>query len=146
MEIHHAMIVRSSPSRLYQALTQQRELQVWMDAPTMAIPEVGSIIEFQYDQGRRTMKMEISHLDVDKQVKWRVIQALWSNEAVDQTITWTLSMVEDSTLVDFRMEGWKSHDAAFASISYKWALFMVRLKISMGDTREIASLLSIDAN
>ena len=146
MEIHHAMIVRSSPERLYRALTQEADLQVWMDAPTITNPEVGSIVEFRYDQGRRTMKIEITYLDVTKQVKWRVIQALWSNEAVDQTITWTLSPIEDSTLVDFHMEGWKPNDAAFASLSYKWALFMVRLKISLGDVREIASLLPIEAN
>jgi len=51
---------------------------------------------------------------------------------------------EDSTGVDFRMEGCLQDDETYASVSYKWASFMMRLKIYMGDTREIASLAPIE--
>jgi len=50
---------------------------------------------------------------------------------------------ESSTPVDFRMEGWLQDDDVYASVSYKWASFMVRLKIYMGDTREIATFLPV---
>jgi uncharacterized protein YndB with AHSA1/START domain len=140
MDIHHAMIVRNQPERLYEALTQQRDLEVWMDAPTTAKPEVGSRIEFQYDQGQRTLKMEIIALEENKRVKWRAIRPFWSNDTVQQVITWTLIPYESNTLVDFRMEGWTQDSDTYASLSYKWASFMMRLKIYMGDTREIASL------
>ena len=69
MDIHHAMIVRNKPQRLYRALTEARDLEVWMDAPTIANPDVGSTIELRYDQGQRTLKMEITHLEANKQVK-----------------------------------------------------------------------------
>src|ERR1044071_514949 len=144
MDIHHAMIVRNTPGRLYQALTQPRDLEVWMDAPCIGDPQVSSTIEFQYDQGRRTLKLQIIHLEEKKQVQWRVIQPIWPNEAGQQDITWTLIPYEDSTMVDFRMEGWLEDDGTYASVSYKWASFMMRLKIYMGDTREIASLLSVE--
>ena len=52
MDIHHAVIARNKLERLYEALTQPRDLEVWMDAPTLASPEVGSTAEFRYDQGR----------------------------------------------------------------------------------------------
>src|SRR5215213_7859562 len=122
MDIHHAMMVRNTPERLYQALTQQRDLEVWMDAPTLARPEVGSTIEFQYDQGQRTLKMEILHLEENKQVKWRVLTPFWSNGMVDQVVIWTLTPYEGSTLVDLRMAGWPQDDDAYASVSYKWAM------------------------
>lgn len=51
MDIHHAMMVHNESERLYEAITQQSDLGVWMGAPTLARPEVGSTIEFQYDQG-----------------------------------------------------------------------------------------------
>ena len=140
MDIHHAMIVRNQPERLYEALTQEHDLAIWMDAPTIAQPEVGSVIEFQYDQGQRTLKMEIIELEENKRVKWRAIQPFWSNDTVQQVITWSLIPYESSTLVDFRMEGWTEDDDTYASLSYKWSSFMMRLKINMGDTREIASL------
>lgn len=140
MDIHHAMIVRNWPERLYEALTQQDDLEIWMDALATAKPEVGSIIEFQYDQGQRTLKLEIIDLEANKKVTWRPIQPFWSDKPVQQSITWTLTPYESSTLVDFRMEGWTQDDDTYASLSYKWASFMMRLKIYMGDTREIASL------
>jgi len=140
MDIHHAMIVRNQPERLYQALTQQDDLAIWMDAPTSARPEVGSQIEFQYDHGQRTLTMEVIHLEMNKAVKWRAIQPFWSDAPVEQILTWTLIPYENSTLVDFRMEGWPQDDGAYASVSYKWASFMMRLKIYMGDTREVAGL------
>jgi uncharacterized protein YndB with AHSA1/START domain len=141
MDIHHAMVVHNQPDRLYEALTQAHDLQVWMGAPTLARPEVGSVIEFQFDQGQRILKMEIVGLEDGKLVRWRVIQPVWPMEAPEQIVTWTLSSFAGSTMVDLRMEGWPQDDDVYASVSYKWASFMVRLKIYMGDTREIDSLL-----
>jgi hypothetical protein len=37
MDIHHAMVVHNQPDRLYEALTQPRDLVVWM------IHKVGSV-------------------------------------------------------------------------------------------------------
>lgn len=144
MDIHHAMMVHNKPDRLYKALTRQSDLEVWMGAPALAKPEVSSMIEFQYDQGQRTLKMEVTLLEAGKQVQWRVIQPVWPIEAADQVVTWTLIPYESSTLVDFRMQGWPQDDDVYASVSYKWASFMMRLKIYMGDTREIATFLPVE--
>ena len=112
-----------------------------MGAPTVARPEVGSVLEFQFDQGQRKLIMEVTRLEAGKQVQWRVIQPIWPLEGADQVITWTLSPYEDKTLVDFRMEGWPQDDDIYASVSYKWASFMMRLKIYMGEMKEIATFL-----
>ena len=144
MHIHHAMVVHNQPDRLYEALTQPRDLAVWMGAPTLARPEVGSVIEVHFDQGQRILKMEITGLEGGKLVRWRVIQPVWPIEAAEQIITWRLLPFEGSTLVDFRMEGWPQDDDTYASVSYKWASYMVRLKISMGDTRELATFLPVE--
>jgi len=145
MDIHHAMIIRNTlPDRLYGTLTQARDLEVWMGAPTLARPEVGSTIEFQFDQGQRILKMEVTRLEVGEVVEWRVIQPVWPIDEVNQIITWTLIPYEGSTLVDFRMNGWPQDDDVYASVSYKWASFMMRLKLYMGDTRELATFLPTD--
>jgi len=87
MDIHHAMMVHNKPDKLYEAITQQSDLEVWMGAPTLAKPEVGSIIEFQYDQGQRALKMEVTRLETGKQVQWRLIHPVWPVDAADQVIT-----------------------------------------------------------
>jgi uncharacterized protein YndB with AHSA1/START domain len=141
MNIRHAMIVHSRPDRVYAALTRQQDLTVWMGAPTLARPAVGATIEFQFDQGQRTLKLEVTGLAPGQQIRWRVLQPVWPGDAVDQTITWSLTPYDNSTLVDFRMTGWPEDDDIYASVSYKWASFMMRLKIYLGDTREIATFL-----
>ena len=85
MDIHHAMMVHNKPQRVYEALTQQSDLEVWMDAPTLARPEVGSTIEFQYDQGQRTLKMEVTRLEAGKQVQWRVTQPIWESNSTTRS-------------------------------------------------------------
>lgn len=142
MDIHHAMIVRNKPGRLFEALTQPGDLEIWLGAPSLARPEVGTTVEVQFDQGRRTLKLEVIGLQAGNLVQWRVLQPVWPTNAVEQVITWTLlTPYENSTLVDFRMEGWLVDDDTYASVSYKWASFMMRLKIHLGDTREIATFL-----
>ena len=99
------------------------------------------MIKFQYDEGQRTLKMEVITLEAAKQVQWRVGQPIWESDATDQVVTWTLIPYDSSTLVDFRMEGWPKDVDTYASFSYKWVSFIVRLKIYMGDTREIETFL-----
>jgi hypothetical protein len=145
MDIHHAMVVHNQPRRLYEALTLLPDLAVWMDAPTEGVSLVGSVIEFQHDHGQRILKLAITDLEDSKLVRWRVVQPVWPSDTAEQFITWTLRPFHGSTLVDFRMDGWARDDDTFASVSYKWASFMVRLKVYMGDTREMATFLVVGA-
>lgn len=143
MDIHHAMIVHKSPERVYTALTQPADLEVWMDAPTTTRPEVGAAVEFQFDQGQRTLELEITRLKAGKLVEWGVVQPMWPGDYSDQLITWTLAPYETNTLVDFRMTGWKQDDGVYASVSYKWAAFMTALKMYLGEPRDIAAFLPV---
>lgn len=147
MDIHHAMVVHNQPDRLYAALTQPHDLTAWMGAPTLAQPAVGSVLEFHFDEGQRILKVEIVGLEEGKLVRWRVIQPVWPMvEATEQIVTWALLPFYGSTLVDLRMTGWPQDDDTYASVSYKWASFMVRLKVYMGDRREIATFLPKEEN
>jgi len=139
MNIHHAMIVRCLQDRVYEALTRQDELAIWMGVPNQAQPHVGYQIEFHYAGGQRIFAVEITRLDPGKQVQWRIIQPIWETQAVNQMVTWTLEPYENSTLVDCIMDGWPAEDEAYPSVSFKWATFMMRLKIFLGDLREFTN-------
>ena len=144
MDIHHANIFHTSPDRVYNALTQPCDLTEWMGAPALARLEVGSPIEFNYNQGQRVLMMCITRLEPDRLVQWQVTKPMWPGDYPDQLITWTLSPYENSTLIDFRMSGWPQDDDVYASVSYKWASFMLRLKIFVGDTRDINTFLPLE--
>lgn len=131
------MMVRTRPERVYAALTQASELQVWMGAPVVGEAIVGSDLEFQFDQGQRILRFKVIRLEPGQLVEWQVLQPAWPRVVGEQVITWRLSPYEATTLVDMRMAGWPTDDDVYASVSYKWASFMVRLKIYMGDAREL---------
>lgn len=153
MDIHHAMIVRASPEQVFAALTRSEELSIWMAAPVMIEPPgqaaVGSIVEFQYGRGpkpehtRRPLIVQVTGLELQRLVRWQINQPVWPQEQTvpPQVIHWSLLPYETSTLVDLRMEGWLEDDDTFASVSYKWASFMMRLKMYLGDLREIVDML-----
>lgn len=153
MDIHHGMAVRAAePERLYKALTRQDDLAAWMGVPTLARPEVGSLVEFRINQGKSIMQMEVIRLEADSLVQWRQIRPIWQTASgvsmPDPMITWTLSTPwESGTLVDFRMGDWLEDGEAYSSNSFKWASLMLRLRIYMGDTRDVIDLIRfISAN
>jgi uncharacterized protein YndB with AHSA1/START domain len=147
MDIHHGMAVRGAqPERLYKALTRQDDLAVWMGVPTLARPEVGSLVEFQADQGKFIMQMEVIRLEADSLVQWRQIRPIWQTVSgvsmPDQMITWTLSTPwESGTLVDFRMGDWLEDEEPYSSNSFKWASLMLRLRVYMDDIRDVVDLI-----
>ena len=147
MDIHHGMAVRGAqPERLYKALTRQDDLAVWMGVPTLARPEVGSLVEFQVDQGKFIMQMEVIRLEVDSLVQWRQIRPIWQTVSgvsmPDQMITWTLSTPwESGTLVDFRMGDLLEDEEPYSSNSFKWASLMLRLRVYMDDIRDVVDLI-----
>jgi uncharacterized protein YndB with AHSA1/START domain len=128
MEIHHAMMVRSSPDKVYAALTQQSGLAAWLTIKTIAAPSIGSINEFWFDGGKRILKVEVQALTPDCQVVWRLVQGIPPWEALRAETIWTLTPADGSTIVDFRQDGWPASDDVYASVSYKWATFMTSLK------------------
>lgn len=146
MVIHHDMIVRTSPERVFHALTQPKDLSTWMAAPTAIDPPgqaaVGSVIAFQYGP-QRSLIVQVTAVEMGRLLRWQISQPMWQRNQPElpQTATWTLTPYESSTLVDLRVDGWDEEEEAYASVSYKWASFMMRLKMYLGDLREIVDML-----
>lgn len=149
MDFHHGMIVRTHQERVYQALTQAGHLSVWMAAPVSVEPpgliEIGSIITFDYSQGQdpgRSLIARVRELIPGKLIRWEMERTVWQMPSgAPQAILWTLNDYAGSTLVDVRVGAWPGDDETYASVSYKLASFMMRLKIYLGDLREIEDML-----
>jgi uncharacterized protein YndB with AHSA1/START domain len=145
MDIHHAnMIHNVLPERVYEALTEASELEKWWGVPTTAQAEMGSIFEFQFPGQQHGLRFEITRLEEGRLVQWRVLQPVWPMEpGIEQVVTWTLEPYETSTLVDLRVEGWSQDAYVYANVSYKFATYMFKLKVYLGDTREIEPILPL---
>lgn len=141
MDIHHEYIIHNTPTRVYQALTDTADLAVWLGAPVSGKVAPGEVIAIDFERG--PMQLEISALEEGRQVQWRVIRPMWPMEGIhqEQVVTWTIEPYEVNALVSLRMSGWPRDDGVFASVSYRWANFMFRLKVYLGDEREIEGLM-----
>jgi uncharacterized protein YndB with AHSA1/START domain len=145
MDIHHQGLIRNiSPVSVYAALTQPDDLGVWWGAQVITRPEVDSTLEMKFGGGQRVLKCDIVRLEEGKLVQWRVTQPVWQiDPGTEQIITWTLQPYETSTIVDLRMDGWPQDSESYAQTSYKLATFLFRLKVFLGDTREIDAIITL---
>jgi uncharacterized protein YndB with AHSA1/START domain len=129
MDIQHAMMVRAGQQNIYKALTEGAELSAWFGPECIAEPRVGSPVEVNFkDRHGYTLKFEVTELEPDSRVIWKVIQAIPSWDDFPSTLTWTLLPYESSTIVHLRHSGWPEEHEAYPSVSFKWAEFMIALR------------------
>jgi uncharacterized protein YndB with AHSA1/START domain len=60
MEILHEMLARTTPEIIYAALTDQSGLASWFTTDARAEAKIGSLVEFKFDRGERTLRVEIT--------------------------------------------------------------------------------------
>lgn len=129
MDILHAMMVRSTPQKIYQALTEQEGLSGWFGPECRAETRVGSLVEIYFhNRHHYSLKFEITDLEPGSRVVWKVTQAIPSWDDFPSMLTWTLYPYESSTIVHLRHSGWPEGHEAFPSVSFKWAEFMIALR------------------
>jgi uncharacterized protein YndB with AHSA1/START domain len=122
----HELITSATPETVYQALTEQAGLTAWLCLDTSAEPRAGSTAEFRFDRGM--IQVEITQLEPNRKVVWKLLQGMPGWEKQSGLITWRLAPAESGTLVRFSHSGWETTEGAYASVSYKWALFMTGLR------------------
>jgi uncharacterized protein YndB with AHSA1/START domain len=127
VEIVHELIVRVSPEKAFQALTEAVELASWFAADIVAEPIVGSVAEFRFDQG--IIRVEVTALESERKVAWKVLQGL-SSWPDDGEIVWDIKTnpFGEGTMIHFRHSGWVTMEDAYPSVNFKWAWFIAKMK------------------
>jgi uncharacterized protein YndB with AHSA1/START domain len=128
MEILLEYATRIGVETIYRALTEQTGVASWFTTDTVVEPVVGSVAEFRFDGGKRRIRVEITELEPDRKICWKLLEHSWDWECMDSMITWELTPVEWGTLVHFSHGGWETNEGAFPSVAYKWATFLTSLK------------------
>src|SRR5512138_3157314 len=72
-EIWHEMIIKASPSEIYQALTDVKKLAHWWTTQTQGESVVGKKLEFWF-YGEWLKEMVVTTLKVDELVQWRATE------------------------------------------------------------------------
>lgn len=124
-EIRHNVIIKTTPEKVYEAITTQEGLANWWAKQTIAKPEIGFVNIFTFGTFRNEMK--VTMLNPNKKVEWKCINSI--EEWIDTNILFDLEEKEGHTLLRFTQSGWRAVTDTFAGCNYDWGRFMTSLKL-----------------
>ncbi|MFE9104461.1 SRPBCC family protein [Actinomadura geliboluensis] len=122
--LHRIGVERSSPERVYDALTTLDGLSGWWTEKTSGETGAGGVIEFRFAAGGFDMK--VAELVPARRVRWEVVDG--PPEWVGTSVRWDLRQDGDYTIVLFEHEGWREPVEFMHHCSTKWATFLMSLK------------------
>jgi uncharacterized protein YndB with AHSA1/START domain len=125
-EIWHEMIIKASPSELYQALTDVKKLAHWWTTETQGESAVGKKLEFRF-YGKFLKEMVVTTLKVDELVRWRATER-GDPDWVNTEIEWKIFREDDKTFLHLRHSKWREDAKMFPRTSMHWVLFLLSLK------------------
>ena len=124
-DILHRVGIKSSPDRVYQALTTREGLAGWWTTNTQGDgSRVGGALQFRFVAGGFDMKVVEVHAAT--RVLWEVVDG--PKEWIGTKVSWELRQDGDYTIVLFQHQGWKEPVEFMHHCSTKWAVFLMSLK------------------
>jgi uncharacterized protein YndB with AHSA1/START domain len=123
-DILHRLAIKTTPEKVYEAVSTQDGIKSWWCKNTIAKPEPGFMNIFTFGEFRNEMK--VSELSPNKKVAWECINSI--EEWIGTNISFELEEKNGKTVLRFTHGGWKAATDMFASCNYDWAVFLKSLK------------------
>lgn len=122
--IRHYLPIKSTPEKIFNAITTEEGLKSWWAKQTVAKPEVGFVNVFTFGKFRNEMK--VTEIVPNQKVEWACVNSI--EEWVGTTLSFDLEEKDGKTILRFSHSGWKTATDTFAACNYDWAQFMKSLK------------------
>jgi uncharacterized protein YndB with AHSA1/START domain len=124
-DIIHAIGIKTTPERLYEAITTQKGLAAWWTPGTKAEPRVGGVNEFKFDG--TTVKFQVEALEPLHRVVWSTVEV--PSDWDGTQVTFDLTPDGDVVYLRFSHTGFASTDGGFGMTSYSWAQYLRSIKM-----------------
>lgn len=132
--IIHRIGIKSTPAKVYQAVSTIEGLAQWWTEETSGDDRVGGKITFRFrtDTGdvKGEMTMQVQELNPEKSVRWRCTAG--PEEWIGTDVTFDLSQQDDQCIVIFGHRNWREAVEFMAHCSMKWATFLLSLREYVG--------------
>jgi uncharacterized protein YndB with AHSA1/START domain len=125
-EILHRLTIEAPPSKVYQALTEERGLASWWTRDTVAEPLAGLTAQFGFANRQTVFRMFIEKLEKDKTVTWKCLDG--HPEWVGTIIAFHLEPSQTGTVLNFSHTNWERSDGILPMCSFDWARYLISLK------------------
>lgn len=147
-DIMHRIGIRAPPAAVYDAVATTKGISGWWTRETTGTATIGGKVNvrFRHTDGHEIGRMdfEITRLEPDREVHWRILTGPpeWIGTDV------TFEMTEDSgmTILIFGHRQWREPVEFMAHCSMKWAVFLMSLRelVETGRGRPSPEDLKID--
>jgi uncharacterized protein YndB with AHSA1/START domain len=125
-DIKHLLHLNAPSSKVYQAITEEAGLKSWWTDDTIATPNEGAIIEFNFGD-RYHDEMKVVKLEPNQRVEWLCL--VGEPEWIDTTFIFDLATNGDKTILRFTHGNWRESTDFFASCNFHWAYYLRSLKL-----------------
>ena len=126
-DIVQELTIKATPENVFHALTEPDGITGWWSNHVTAEPKVGSLTDVRFENGG-VMKMEITNLEVGKNVHWRC--RLSPHNWEGSTITWDLMPISKGTKLLFGQHNLTVGDTGYSIEETRagWEYFLLSLK------------------
>jgi len=125
VDINHRVGIKTSPEKIYEALTTDDGLTQWWTNDIIGAGGVGSTIEFRFNG--EGPDFTVTELIPNKTVCWSHSGNM-PESWMGTKVLFQLEAEEDQTFVRFTHSNWKETTDFMAHCSTKWAVFLLSLK------------------
>ncbi len=126
MDILHSVAIKTTPERLYEAITSERGLAAWWTPQTKAQPSVGAFNEFGFGP-ELVISFRVEQLEPGRRVVWSAedVPPDWQNTRISFEIT----PGDGSTGFRFCHSGYAAGCANYGLYNYLWGHWVRSLKL-----------------
>ncbi|MGB5286996.1 MAG: SRPBCC domain-containing protein [Ignavibacteriaceae bacterium] len=124
--IKHYLIVRSSPEKIYKALTTKEGVAGWWTTQTIIGNKINdkNILDFGE---RYHNEMRVSDLQINKKVEW--LCGVGDKEWIGTKLIFEIEDRKTDCILRFSHANWKEESDFFASCNYHWGYYLRSLKL-----------------
>ncbi|MBO9681247.1 MAG: SRPBCC domain-containing protein [Flavisolibacter sp.] len=130
VNIIHRIGIRSTPDKVYKAVSTVEGVSNWWTEEVEGDSEVGGKIHFTFRTTtgdiKGQMRMEVKELIPQQRVHWHCIEG--PDEWIGTDITFDLSEQGDQIILIFGHRNWRESVEFTAHCSMKWAVFLLSLR------------------
>jgi uncharacterized protein YndB with AHSA1/START domain len=123
--IKHLLVIKSSPEKIYSAITTNEGTAKWWTEQSEIGNKVGDINIFDFGD-RYHNEMIIINLIPNKKVEWECL--VGDKEWIGTKLIFEIEEKDKNSVLKFTHVNWREETDFFASCNYHWGYYMRSLK------------------
>jgi uncharacterized protein YndB with AHSA1/START domain len=124
--IKHLLVIKSSPEKIYSAITTNEGTAKWWTEQSEIGNKVGDINIFDFGD-RYHNEMIILNLIPNKKVEWECL--VGDKEWIGTKLIFEIEEKDKNSVLKFTHGNWREETDFFASCNYHWGYYMRSLKL-----------------